>query len=236
MLPETGRSVVGNGNLNPPSYSRAIVPLCTPSKLTPTAANSVALNRTRSFPNPLKSLSLLMAKDNAAVVFAGAFLYTTFCCIPASLGTLFVDVYDLNQLQAGLVYLPFGIGCSLAAVASGKLIDRDYRITAELHGLPIDRLRGDDLLTFPIEKARLRSVFAPLVVAIGTVIAFGWAVERDTVSFRCKHGIVTDRLVASRSASGYPIHFRPLFTDLLQCKQSWSPRKPGSIGQKGTKC
>ncbi|KAH7370028.1 major facilitator superfamily domain-containing protein [Rhexocercosporidium sp. MPI-PUGE-AT-0058] len=109
----------------------------------------------------------LTAKDNATVVFAGAFLYTTFCCITASLGTL-------------LIYLPFGIGCSFGAIASGKLIDRDYRLTAGLHRLSIDRVRGDDLKTFPIEKARLRGVFAPLIIAVGTVIAFGWAVDRET--------------------------------------------------------
>jgi hypothetical protein len=126
-------------------------------------------------------LSLLLAKDTAAVVFAGAFLYTTFCVIPASLGTLFIRIYDLNQLQAGLVYLPFGIGCTVAAIASSKLIDRDYRLTAESLGLPIDRVRGDDLLAFPIEKARLKSVFAPLLIAVASVISFGWVVEKRAV-------------------------------------------------------
>ncbi|KAL2069215.1 hypothetical protein VTL71DRAFT_15553 [Oculimacula yallundae] len=179
MLPETARGVVGNGSSNPPSYSRLIAPLRRSFGISVAAVNSPPRTRTRSFPNPLKSLSLLMGKDNAAVVFAGAFLYTTFCCIPASLGSLFVDIYHLNQLQAGLIYLPFGIGCSLAAIASGKLIDRDYRLTAELHGFAVDRVRGEDLRTFPIEKARLRSVFAPLILAVGTVIAFGWAVDRQ---------------------------------------------------------
>jgi hypothetical protein len=183
MLPETARGVVGNGSLNPPLYSRLLEPPCLARRVSTIISNSVPLKRARSLPNPLQSLTLLLAKDNAAVVFAGAFLYTTFCCIPASLGTLFVDIYHLNQLQAGLVYLPFGIGCSLAAVASGKLIDRDYRITAELHGLPIDRIRGDDLRSFPIERARLRSVFAPLAIAVASVIAFGWTVEKKVV--RC---------------------------------------------------
>jgi predicted MFS family arabinose efflux permease len=181
MLPETARGVVGNGSLKPPRYSRLPDLPCTVhwgSTITP---HSNHLKRRRSFPNPLGSLALLLAKDNAVVVFAGAFLYVTFCSLPASLGTLFVQIYNLNQLQAGLVYLPFGIGCTLAAVASGKLIDRDYRKTAELHGLPIDRVRGDDLRTFPIEQARLRSVFTPLVVSVTSVIAFGWALDKRAV-------------------------------------------------------
>jgi len=181
-LPETARGVVGNGSLQPPRYSRLPDPPCVAIRLSAIAPHGNHLNRQRSFPNPLKSLTLLLAKDNAAVVFSGAFLYTTFCCIPTSLGTLVVQIYRLNQLQAGLVYLPFGIGCTLAAVASGKLIDRDYRKTAEMHGLSIDRVRGDDLRTFPIEQARLRSVFAPLIVTVISVIAFGWALDRRTVS------------------------------------------------------
>jgi MFS family permease len=181
MLPETARGVVGNGSLKPPRYSRLPDPPCTMHRGSTVIQHSNHLKRQRSFPNPLKSLTLLLAKDNAVVVFAGAFLYVTFCCLPASLGTLFVQIYHLNQLQAGLVYLPFGIGCALAAIASGKLIDRDYRKTAELHGLPIDRVRGDDLRTFPIEQARLRSIFAPLVVSVISVIAFGWALDKRAV-------------------------------------------------------
>ena len=180
LLPETARSVVGNGSLEAPKYSR-LLSLPYTSIRSSIIPESTPLKRQRSFPNPLKCLLLLLAKDNAAVVFSGAFLYTTFCCIPASLGAIFVERYNLNQLQLGLIYLPFGIGCSIAAIASGKLIDRDYRITAEAHGVPIDRVRGDDLRTFPIEKARLRSVFGPLIIVVVSVIAFGWSLEKTAV-------------------------------------------------------
>ncbi|KAE8443092.1 hypothetical protein EG329_002336 [Mollisiaceae sp. DMI_Dod_QoI] len=179
LLPETARGVVGNGSLRPPPYSRLIGLPGSTLKTSTSSSESTPMKRKRSFPNPLKSLTLLLSKDNAAVAFAGAFLYTTFCCISASLGTLFVNIYQLNELQAGLIYLPFGIGCSLAAITSGKLIDRDYRITAKLHGLSIDRARGDDLRNFPVEMARLRSVFVPLVVSVVSVIGFGWAVEKE---------------------------------------------------------
>ncbi|KUJ17405.1 multidrug resistance protein [Mollisia scopiformis] len=178
LLPETARGVVGNGSLRPPPYSRLLDLPGSTLKTSTSSSESTPMKRKRSFPNPLKSLTLLLSKDNAAVAFAGAFLYTTFCCISASLGTLFVNIYQLNELQAGLIYLPFGIGCSLAAITSGKLIDRDYRIMAKLHGLSIDRVRGDDLRSFPIEMARLRSVFVPLVVSVVSVIGFGWAVEK----------------------------------------------------------
>lgn len=180
LLPETARGVVGNGSIKPPLVCRIPYLPFSVDKASP-VQQGVLTKRQKAFPNPLKSLSLLLAKDNAAVVFSGALLYTTFCCITASLGTIFIKVYHLNQLQGGLIYLPFGIGCSIAALVSGRMIDHDYRKTAQLHGLSIDRIRGDDLRNFPIEEARLRSVFAPLAVAVASVMSFGWTLEKNAV-------------------------------------------------------
>ena len=180
-LPETARRVVGNGSLEPPQLSKLPQKAWMKNWQSDTLTDCDPPKRKRAFPNPLNSLTMLLGKDNAAVVFAGAFLYVTFCCLPASLATLFIELYRLNQLQAGLIYLPFGIGCTLAALASGKLIDRDYRKTAESHNLPVDRVRGDDLRSFPIEQARLRSVFLPLILAVVSVVGFGWALDKRAV-------------------------------------------------------
>ncbi|PGH18221.1 hypothetical protein AJ79_00559 [Helicocarpus griseus UAMH5409] len=178
FLPETARGVVGNGSIKPPLYCREPKFSCIVRRESSDERQTAPLESKKPSLNPLKSLNLLLAKDNATVVFSSALLYTTFCCIHASLGTLFVELYHLNQLQSGLIYLPFGIGCTISAVTSGRIIDRDYRKTADLHGLPIDRVRGDDLRNFPIEEERLRSVFIPLVATVLSVISFGWVVEK----------------------------------------------------------
>ncbi|MCJ1435229.1 hypothetical protein MMC27_004601 [Xylographa pallens] len=85
------------------------------------------------------------------------------------------------ELQAGLIYLPFGLGCAIAAYLTGRLLDRDYRRTADLHNFPICRATGDDLAKFPIELARLRSVFYPLSIAIAAIVGYGWAVQAKIV-------------------------------------------------------
>lgn len=64
----------------------------------------------------------------------------------------------------------------------GKVLDRDYRTIASHYGFPIDKKHGDDLTRFPIEKARLRSLFYFLTVAIGTIAAYGWCLEVRSVS------------------------------------------------------
>lgn len=53
----------------------------------------------------------------------------------------------------------------------GLVTDRDYRITAQQHDFLIDRVRGDDLMRFPIEKARLRSMKMSVLVSVLTCLS-----------------------------------------------------------------
>jgi len=57
----------------------------------------------------------------------------------------------------------------------------EYRRVASSSGFSIDRTRGDDLLDFPIEKARLRATYFYINVAAVTTIGYGWALDKRTV-------------------------------------------------------
>ncbi|KAL8724480.1 MAG: hypothetical protein Q9181_006805 [Wetmoreana brouardii] len=54
-------------------------------------------------------------------------------------------------------------------------MDRDYRAIAKLYDFPIDRVRGDDLSKFHVERARFRSSWYFLACTILSVIGYGWA-------------------------------------------------------------
>ncbi|KAL8648404.1 MAG: hypothetical protein Q9210_005004, partial [Variospora velana] len=60
-------------------------------------------------------------------------------------------------------------------------MDRDYRVTAAAVGFTIDRTNGDDLTEFPIEKARLRSIWYYVTVSTVCTIGYGWTLESRTV-------------------------------------------------------
>ena len=177
-LPETARNLVGNGSVPP------LVAVRLPySRFMNHWKKGVHSGRPKlRVPNPLKSLTLLFRKDNFALICAGAILYTVYCCIHTSLSTQFIDIYGLNQWQAGLIYLPFGLGSALSTLFSGRLLDKTYERTALSHGRSSDRIRGDDLDTFPIEVARLKCVWIPAVGAIISVTGFGWTLREDLVS------------------------------------------------------
>lgn len=59
---------------------------------------------------------------------------------------------------------------------SGKVLDLDYRQTALRHGFAINTSGGDDIATYPIEEARIRSVIAYIIFGVVATIAFGWII------------------------------------------------------------
>lgn len=120
FFPETARKVVGNGSLSPRGLNKTMgdylqsrrIPVTTPGKTTP--RNSFY------WPNPLASLAIVLDKKSALTMMIGGIFYTVFSCLAASLSTICIDRYDLNYLEAGLIYLPAGIGGILAAYSTGK--------------------------------------------------------------------------------------------------------------------
>ncbi|KAL9020456.1 MAG: hypothetical protein Q9185_002331 [Variospora sp. 1 TL-2023] len=144
--------LVGNGSMSPPKYLRL------PSSVWlghSTEGNTTTGHMWR-MPNPLRSLVIIARKDNAVIILACGMLYVVYTCINTSLSVLFIDIYKLTQWQAGLTYLPFGIGGTVSTFFSGRLLDKAYRDARTERGLSTNKAVGDDLDNFPIEKARLR--------------------------------------------------------------------------------
>ncbi|KAK2597925.1 hypothetical protein N8I77_012677 [Diaporthe amygdali] len=173
LLPETSRNVVGNGSTKPSGY--LVFPVLRPMR--PWKTSDAPVNRLIRVPNPFKSLIILLRKDNATIILACGLLYVVYTCINASLSTLFIEIYQLNQWQAGLIYLPFGLGGTVSTFISGPLLDQAYRNARAKRGLPTDRAMADDLDNFPVEKARLSAIWAPLALTICSIMAFGWVLE-----------------------------------------------------------
>lgn len=204
-LPETARILVADGSRNPPAYSRLPFPQLMRRKKRRTEVDASEQKIKWHVPNPMKSLIILIRKDTLCLVLSGGILYMLYCCLHASLSSLFIRLYDLNQLEAGLIYLPFGIGNTVSTLFSGKIIDRDYRLVAQRYGLPVMKIQGDDLAQFPIEEARTRSIFIPLAVVTVVVVGFGW-----TLRFRVVRNISGS--IRRRSADEPLAHRSPIST------------------------
>ena len=60
------------------------------------------------------------------------------------------------------------------------MVDRDFRTTAKLNSVSVDRTQDDFLLSFPIEQARMKSFFYPCVTVIVTTVGYGWSLQLRT--------------------------------------------------------
>lgn len=117
MLPETARNIVGDGSQKPPWTSR-----------TPFLSNSYRYRspisdkkRVGALVNPLSCLILLCDYSNTVVISSQSVYYMTLTCLQTSLSSLFFQIYGLNKLQLGLIYLPFGVGCAISAFSTGNV-------------------------------------------------------------------------------------------------------------------
>ncbi|KAJ5657798.1 Major facilitator superfamily domain general substrate transporter [Penicillium longicatenatum] len=179
FLPETARSIVGNGSRKVSTLYRPIVSYGlsrAPTDVTAGNEEDVAPRKFR-IPNPLASLKVLASRSSILITGINGIYYMDFSCLQGSMSTLFIDIYKLSELKVGLVYVPFGIGSCVGAYCSGKVMNRDYRLTARAHNLVIDIRRGDDLSLFPIEKARFRSIWYSMCATGICTTGYGWALQ-----------------------------------------------------------
>ena len=65
---------------------------------------------------------------------------------------------------------------------AGRVMDRDFRITAKLRGIPVEIAEGYDVMSFPIEEARFRSIWLPIAVSVASITGYGWSLDAEVVS------------------------------------------------------
>ena len=106
-----------------------------------------------------------------------ASFYSVWYCIQTSIPSIYQDIYGFNELEIGLTFLPGGVGVILGGFATGKLMDSNYRKTAKEIGFTVDKVFGDDMNRFPIERARSRGSWCLLAISSCVLVGYGWAVE-----------------------------------------------------------
>ncbi|KAI9659638.1 MAG: hypothetical protein M1831_003719 [Alyxoria varia] len=128
--------------------------------------------------NPLGAIRIIFWRDTSLVLWMAASPYAVWYCVQASIPNIYKDIYGFNELQIGLAYLTGGAAVIVGGYLNGKLMDWNYRVTAKQAGRTIDKVAGDDLIDFPIEKARGRGSYWVLAVYICGLSGYGWSVEK----------------------------------------------------------
>ncbi|KAJ6526926.1 MFS general substrate transporter [Mycena vulgaris] len=171
FLPETLRSMVGNGSIPAPPLSRPVILVIGRGK--PPGAGT-PLPR-KPFQNPLR---LLLNADILILLGFNGLVCAVFYGVNASVSTLLHAAYPaLSETQLGLCFLAIGSGMLVGSATSGKILDWDYqRVKRSLLAEKPVHAQDD---SFPIEKARMRLMPALLACYAACCAAYGWCIERD---------------------------------------------------------
>ncbi|KAF3360592.1 hypothetical protein VDGD_20013 [Verticillium dahliae] len=198
-LPETARTVVGNGAVQARGIWRTWWELlfgCLPTatlkdgrQLNPHTnageehEQQVGVNEGKTgkgklaMPNPLAALRIVFYKDTCLILWMAASVYTVWYCIQTSIPIIFGSLYGWNQLYVGLSYLAGGSGVIIGGFIGGRMMDANYKHVARRAGLQTDRVVGDDVYQFPLERARSRGSISLFVFSVAALVGLGWSVE-----------------------------------------------------------
>ncbi|KAK0246309.1 major facilitator superfamily domain-containing protein [Armillaria nabsnona] len=176
FLPETLRSLVGDGSVVPSKLYRPLIPVVGKT----TSDLSFARPPPKPFRNPLRILNNL---DIVLVLSVNAVINSLYYGVTASMSTLFSEAYpSLNQTQIGLCYLAMGGGMLFGSYVLGRVLDREYgksrRSVMAVQGLGnMEKSETGIEDNFPIEKARLRLVPFSMLIFAACCAGYGWCVQ-----------------------------------------------------------
>ncbi|KAF0322283.1 major facilitator superfamily transporter [Colletotrichum asianum] len=179
FLPETMRSIAGNGSLRLGGVYQPLIRLVTkeldyledPEEPLPRKKVTAA-----TFLEPLR---LLVQRDILINLIFGGVVYTIWSMVTSSTTGLFKQLFNLNELQIGLAFLPNGFGTIIGSAIAGKLMTRDYKAIEEAYKASHNMEKSEKLTAknmpadFPIERARLRRLPWVVVIFIASTGAYG---------------------------------------------------------------
>ncbi|KAL9476666.1 hypothetical protein ACSS6W_006507 [Trichoderma asperelloides] len=163
-LPETARTVVGNGSVPAVGIWRTWWSVLASKKSQREDVcdeqNPAKKRQAWRAANAFASFRIILYKDAAVVLWMVASSYSVYYTFQVAIPVIFDDIYRYNELQIGLVLLPGLAGMTIGGIIAGKLVDRNYAVTARNHNVEASQKNKGFQPDFPLEVARYRNCFA----------------------------------------------------------------------------
>ncbi|KAK5086755.1 hypothetical protein LTS08_007168 [Lithohypha guttulata] len=173
-LYETARNVVGDGSIPAIGLNRSLY-----QTLRHGQAKSDEQRARFTIPSIVPSIKIIFHRNVFPVLLSNAIFYMMYSVVQATLAPLVQERYGLSPFEAGLCYLGYGVAGAVASITVGKITDRDYRLIARKVNITIDKKKGDDLLKFPLERARFRTMWLYIIFASTALLGYGWVIQND---------------------------------------------------------
>lgn len=182
FVPETSRSVVGDGSIFPPKWTM------TPSQylhsrrdvFENTEEARKTLKRARRRPNPFAALKILREKEGGITLGFGSVIYGGYFMMLTTLSLQLNQRFGFSAVQTGLCYLPLSVGSIASRWTCGYLLDWNFRRHAKMAGVEIKDNRQQDIDKLPIEAIRLQITIPMVYISCGTILAYGWTMQAQS--------------------------------------------------------
>ncbi|KAI5465076.1 putative MFS multidrug transporter [Mariannaea sp. PMI_226] len=179
IMPETCRTIVGNGSILPPWWNQTFqqkLRLFSSHQCQPDTNSLLRLTRR---PNLCDTFLIMRGRSTALVIVVSALLACSLIAILASLPSLFAALYGLDSLQIGLCYLPYACGGLVTRWTVGTLADRTFKQCSYQAGITVvcNQQSFDQLRELPLEKARLQLALPLLYASAVALVVFGWLLQ-----------------------------------------------------------
>jgi len=198
FLPETKRSLVGNGSVTPKGYFNKA-----PALIIPNVRRSLHLDNPdyssleeREKSNNFAIFEILKNHQILILLTVAAIQYSCWTTHQAALTTVLSKKYGLGVTKIGLCYLPNGICSLVSMVACGKYLNYSYKKDVQNYKSWLKEQKTNLLnennqdqkvvqkivddhpqYYFNIARARLQPAFVTLLLSNIGYIAYGWCIE-----------------------------------------------------------
>ncbi|KAI1279075.1 MFS general substrate transporter [Xylaria sp. FL0933] len=173
FMPETQRNIVGNGS----GRCRGVywsVPYMLQSQAVKKSRVDIKRPR-RYYPNPLACLPILRNRESLTIVVMYAITYAVKLTLQTSLGAQALQIYQLNYLDGGLIYLPSGVAGGIGSYMTGRFLDRNYRKAKEQLFGSSNTDPSNHLPKTTLIKSRLKGIYVLVIVTAAGTLGYGWA-------------------------------------------------------------
>ena len=185
-LPETCRSVVGDGSIPPPPWNRPLADILGSRRrfrrLADHEADSPDPTPTRTTARkPVKladAFRILKSPESALIILFSGISSIPLSVLSTTVAVQFHSIYGLSSSMQGLLFLTQIVGGSIAAAVNSKLLDFNYQRHAAKAGLIMtDNKKQPDLTKMPIEAARLEVAIPAHCSLLLLIVCYGWLLE-----------------------------------------------------------
>ncbi|CDK25580.1 unnamed protein product [Kuraishia capsulata CBS 1993] len=184
-VPETNRSMVGNGSSLPQRFriiSRPPIltlPTFRRRRIRPGEQNPT-LEKKKKF-DLLSPIKTLANAEVALILTPSSVSYSLWLMMLTTLSVSIQKTYGwTSALKVGLTYIPAGVGGMASSILFGKLLDYNYKRVYKKflkENEALDQPR--DQAEFDVLQTRIPVFFGPVILTIVGTLLFGWSIDNE---------------------------------------------------------